>query len=736
MQAEEQYIRIEGTIKSVIYQNPENGYAVMRVDVGGDTVTMVVCLPDAAVGEHITTDGVWVSHQSYGQQFKSSRIERSLPTGSRAIYQYLASGAVKGIGPATASLIVDTFGDDTLEIIETEPERLAEVKGISMKKAVLIGNEFRRRSGMRTLMEFLVEYGVRPELAVKLYRYYGEDALDAVRDNPYILTNDSFGADFFEADTLALNLGFDGESPQRLESAVLFEMRHNLNNGHTFLPRGKLIAATSQLLDAAHDHVEDAVDSLEKNGYVIRDAVAGQDACYLCEMHEAELYVAARIGTMARNSSPVKKDIDRIVKTIEREQNVTYAALQREAVFLAAESEVMVLTGGPGTGKTTAIRGILALFDSLGLRTVLCAPTGRAAKRISELTGREASTIHRLLEAGYNIETDSITFSRDEGDPLEADAVILDEASMVDIILMASLLKAMRTGCRLVMVGDADQLPSVGPGNVFSDIIRSNAVNTICLTEIFRQAGESAIIINAHLINDGKIPDWTANKGDFFFMQRSTRERVTDTVVELCAERLPKNMGIDPSQIQVLSPTRQSETGTINLNKRLQAAVNPPGPDKKEKQYGEFIYREGDRVMQIRNNYDIIWKTADGFAGGTGIFNGDTGRIVSIDRQTETMTVDFEGRMTIYPFELLYDLEPAFAMTVHKAQGSEYRAVILCAMPGASSLMTRGVLYTAVTRARELLIIVGDPETASKMTLDDRKQRRYSGLRARLSPNV
>lgn len=735
MQSEGQYIRIEGDIRSVVYQNPENGYAVMRVDVGGDTVTAVGCLPDASAGEHIAADGVWTAHQSYGQQFKADRIERSMPTGKSAIYQYLALGAVKGIGPATAALIVDKFGDETLEIIETEPERLSEIKGISLKKAIAIGSEFRRRGGMRLIMEFLVEYGVRPELAVKLYRCYGDAALDAVRDNPYILSLESFGADFFEADTLALNLGFDSESPRRTEAAVLFEMRYNLNNGHVFLPRGKLVDATARLIDASHDSVDSALDRLEEHGYVIRDGVAGQDAFYLCDMHEAETYVAARLGEMARGGSPVKKDLDRLIKNIEREQGVTYAALQREAVLLAAESEVMVLTGGPGTGKTTAIRGILAMFDSLGLITALCAPTGRAAKRISELNGREASTIHRLLEAGYSMETDSIQFSRDEDNPLEADAVILDEASMVDITLMASLLRAMRRGCRLVLVGDADQLPSVGPGNVFSDIIRSNAVGTIRLTEIFRQAEASAIIRNAHLINGGQSPEWTENKGDFFFMQRSTRERAADTIVELCAERLPKNMGIDPSQIQVLSPTRQSETGTENLNRRIQAAVNPPRPDKNEKQYGEYIYREGDRVMQIRNNYDIIWKNTDGLTGGSGVFNGDTGRILHIDRQTETMEIDFDGRLTVYPFELLHDLEPAFAMTVHKAQGSEYRAVILCAMPGASALMTRGVLYTAVTRAKELLIIVGDTETASRMTADDRRQRRYSGLRARLDPN-
>lgn len=728
-----QYIRIEGSVQSVIYQNQENGYAVLRVGAEGDTVTVVGCLPDAAAGEHITADGVWTAHQSYGQQFKAEHIERSLPTNKRAIYQYLASGAVKGVGPATAALIVDAFGDETLEIIETDPERLSEIKGISMKKAFAIGADFRRRGGMRQLMEFLVQYGVRPELAVKLYRYYGEEAMAAVRDNPYILTEETFGADFFEADTLALGMGFEGDSAQRIEAAVVFEMRYNLGNGHTFLPRTKLIAATAQLIEGDADHISDSLDTLISHGYVVEEEIAGVDACYLTDMYEAEKYVADRIGAMAGRTTPVTRDIDRIVARIEKEQGIKYARLQRLAVELAAQWEVIVLTGGPGTGKTTAVRGILALFDALGLDTALAAPTGRAAKRMSEVTGREATTVHRLLEAGYDPETDSMVFSKNSEDMLKADAVILDESSMVDISLMASLLDAMSAGCRLVLVGDADQLPSVGPGNVFADIIRSERVPTVHLTEIFRQAQESAIVRNAHMINGGKVPNWGENKGDFFFMQRGNRERAADTIVELCAQRLPKNLGIESAQIQVLSPTRQGETGTVNLNKQLQAAVNPPSPDKKEKQYGEFTFREGDRVMQIRNNYDIMWKNEDGITGGMGIFNGDTGRILSIDNQSGIMTVDFEGRTAPYPFELLYELEPAFAMTVHKAQGSEYRAVILAAMPGASSLMTRGVLYTAVTRARELLIIVGDTETAARMTLDDRKQRRYSGLRARLS---
>jgi len=728
-----QYIQLEGTILNVIYQNSENGYAVLRLSTEGDTVTVVGCLPDAAAGERLYLEGVWVSHQSYGQQFKAEIIQRLLPTGRRAIFTYLASGAVKGIGPVLAKTIVEKFGDETLDIIESQPERLAEIKGISPRKAVSIGAEFNRRSGMRKLMEFLAQNGIRPELAIKLYKCYGEDSMDAVRDNPYILTHDMFGADFFEADTLALNLGFEGDSPQRIEAAVLFELRHNLNNGHTFLPKNKLIIATGQLLDAPGEPVEEALESLLDSGYVVCDEIAGLEACYLDNIYEDELYVAKRIGEMASFPEKSRTNPEKTISKIEKEQGIEYAENQKRAVLTAAKHHVMVLTGGPGTGKTTSVRGILAMLDMMGLETAIAAPTGRAAKRMSELTGREALTIHRLLEAGYTKESDEIEFSKNENDPLEADAVILDETSMVDITLMASLLRAMRPGCRLIMVGDADQLPSVGPGNVFSDIIRSGIVETVSLNEIFRQAKESAIVKNAHLINRGEIPDWGENKGDFFFLKRTSKEKAVETITELCTQRLPKNMGIPTGQIQVLSPVRQGETGTINLNKMLQRAINPPMEGKNEKIYGEFIFREGDKVMQIRNNYDIMWKNPDGIHAGMGLFNGDIGTILAIDTQNEIITVDFDDKIAQYPFELLYELEPAYAMTVHKAQGSEYKAVVLAAMPGASMLMTRGVLYTAVTRAKELLIIVGDNEVVSNMTLDDRKQRRYSGLRARLS---
>lgn len=716
----------------MIYANEENGYSVLRLSAGKEPVTVVGCIPAPCAGEELQLSGQWVTHASYGQQFKAEAVSRRLPTSKRAVFEFLAFGAVKGVGPVLAEAIVNAFGAKALDVMEEDPERLAEIRGISPKKALLIGKEFARQMGLRRLMEFLTQNGLKPYLAVRLYKAYGAEAMSAVRENPYVLAEDFIGADFFEADTLALNLGFEGDSRERIEAAVLFELKFNLQNGHTFLPYHKLVAATNQLIDVNPEGIEEALHSLMESGYVVPDEIAGQQACYLAAVYEAETYTAARIKELAGISPAREVNLTKLLGDIEKKSGITYAERQRSAVELAGKSGVLVLTGGPGTGKTTAVRGILALFEKLGLNPALAAPTGRAAKRMSELTGHEAVTIHRLLGAGFSGENEEIVFERCESDPLENGAVILDEASMIDIALMASLLKAMKPGCRLVLVGDADQLPPVGPGNVFRDIIRSEVVPTVRLNEIFRQARESRIIQNAHQINEGIMPDLTENGGDFFFLQRAARERTVETITELCAERLPKNMGIDPAQIQVLTPSRKNITGTENLNRCLQAALNPPAEGKKEKIYGEFVFREGDKVMQIRNNYDIIWKKPDNTESGMGIFNGDIGRILHIDNARETVTVEFEDKLAVYTFDMLGELEPAFAMTVHKSQGSEYKAVVFAVSRAAPALLTRSVLYTAVTRAKELLILVGEREIVAQMTANDKRQKRYSGLKARL----
>ena len=677
-------------------------------------------------------EGTWTRHASYGEQFKAEAVERRTPAGTKAIFDYLSSGAVKGIGAATARRMVEEFGEETLTVLEEHPERLTQIRGITRKKALAMGENFRLQMGMRRLLEFLGEHEVPLQLAMPLYRKYGDRALEIIRGNPYLLVDGELGVEFSTADKLALSMGMEGDDPQRIEAGLLFELAHNLDNGHTFLPRRKLLPATAQLieLEGETEALEDALEALLERGEVIQETVANEEAVYLHDLYEAEQYVAFRLSEMARGEQVPPAGLDGLIDRIQAEQGIVYAPQQRQAVELAAASQVMLLTGGPGTGKTTSLRGVLALFEQLGLETALAAPTGRAAKRLGELCGMEAATIHRLLETQYDPRSGRLVFARDEDDPLRADAVIVDETSMVDILLMRGLLSALRPECRLILVGDPDQLPSVGPGNLFSDLIRSRVVPMVRLTEIFRQAAESAIVRNAHGVNRGELPDLRDNKHDFFFLRRKDPARAAETIVELVQTRLPNNMGIPPEQIQVLSPTRKRVTGTAALNRAIQEAVNPPAPDRPERRFGEYVFRQGDRVMQVRNNYDVIWK--DGLTTGMGVFNGDIGQIVEVDNRSELITVDFEGRLVEYTPDMLGELEPAYAITVHKAQGSEYRAVILSVSDGAPVLLTRGVLYTAITRARELLILVGDEDVVARMTANDRQQRRYSGLRWRL----
>ena len=723
---------INGIISSVIYLNDENGYAVVRMETdSGEMVTAVGCLPYIAPGEMISAEGSWVTHAQHGRQFKIEQSNRLLPTSADGIYEYLAGSTVKGIGPATAALIVDRFKEKSLDILEMHPEKLAEIKGISLTKAKDLSASFKKQAGVRRLTEFLCAYGIKPLVALKLYRAYGSAALETVHENPYIISASHIGASFAEADNLALELGIEGDSINRISAAVLFELQHNSGNGHCFIPRDKLIAATSQLISVPADLVSDAIDSLSENGGLVCDKVANLNVCYLTELYEAETYTAERLKSMVGLKTKSSANIERLITKLESLYDISYAPLQKQSIELALNNRILVITGGPGTGKTTILKGILSLYDELELETLLAAPTGRAAKRMSELTGREASTIHRLLGAKMAEDGETVVFSKHEGDPLNCDALVLDECSMVDITLMSSLLRALKPGCRLLLVGDADQLPSVGPGNVFSDIIRSQTVPTVRLTEIFRQKGDSRIVRNAHMINRGEHPDFEANTGDFFRLRRLKGGTAVETIVELCARRLTENMKIPSASIQVLSPTRKGETGTVNLNKRLQAALNPPSESKKEKLFGEAVFRVGDRVIQTKNNYDTIWKTKGGVSGA-GVYNGDIGTITQIDPITETLTVDFEDKLATYSFEMLNELEHAWALTVHKSQGSEYRAVVLALSGDVQMLLTRGVLYTAVTRAKELLIMVGDDNIAHRMIDNNKQSRRYSALRLRL----
>ncbi len=722
--------QLEGVVSAIIYQNEENGYTILRLDVKDEEITVVGSMPGVSPGEYLTITGRWVRHATYGQQFRADIVERRLPEGIKEIFHYLSSGALKGVGKATARQLIEEFGDDVLNVIEEHPEQLATLRGVSLKRARQISESFRAQMGMRRLMEFLAQHAIPMEVAVPLRRAYGDVALEVLKNNPYILVEGEFGLEFSKADTLALELGVEGEDPLRLEAGLIFELAHNLNNGHTFLPHRKLLEATAALLSVEFSLLEQSLDGLQQRGEVIREDIAGQDAVYLPPVYEAEQAIASRIAEMSREELLPPEGLERLLKKIQREQGITYAPQQKQAVELAASKQVMLLTGGPGTGKTTCLRGVLALFEAMGLETALAAPTGRAAKRLGELCGTEASTIHRLLETGFDPQSGKLVFTHDSYDPLNVDAVIVDETSMVDIVLMSALLDALPGGCRLVLVGDPDQLPSVGPGNLFSDLIRSEVVPTVRLTEIFRQAAQSAIIRNAHMVNHGEVPDLRRNDNDFFFMIRRDAQSTLDTVVDLCRRRLPERLGIPTDQIQVLSPTRRRGTGTGALNQALQQALNPPLEGKGERRFGDWIFRSGDRVMQVKNNYDILWREDGGLRSGMGVFNGDIGVIRSIDK--EEITVDFDGRIVTYSPDMLGELEPAFAVTVHKSQGSEYRAVILTALEGAPMLMTRGVLYTAITRARDLFIVVGDDAAVVQMIHNDRQTRRYSGLKARL----
>lgn len=730
--AEEQTI-LRGTVSAVVYQNEENGYAVLRLKTDeGETVTVVGTIPLLAVGERLAVTGKWMRHASYGQQFAADFLERQMPDGADEILAYLSSRAIRGIGPMTAKKLVARFGSQTLEVLEKHPEQLAELPGFSAAKAAQINEAFCAQVGLRRLIEFLVGYHLPPELAMRLYQCYGELAVDAVKDDPYLLTEPFFGADFALVDQFALAMGVEADDPRRVEAGVVFELRHNTGNGHVFLPLNKLMAATAQLLGLDETDAAQAVARLTENDRLIAEPLSSLTAVYLPELYEAETQVAQRLRAMA-DAAPEEPDgLDEALRALPRRTHIDYAPAQTEAIRKAACCQVLLLTGGPGTGKTTTLAGILALLDELGQRAMLAAPTGRAAKRLTELTDRPASTIHRLLESQFDPETGAMGFYHNEHEPLDADVMIVDETSMVDLTLMHALLRALRPGCRLILVGDPDQLPSVGAGNLFSDLLRSERLETVRLTEIFRQARQSLIVMNAHAVNHGQMPVLNDTSRDFFFMKRPP-EAVAATVRDLCHHRLPDNMHIPASQIQVLSPTRRGPTGTAHLNEILQESLNPPAPDKPQKQYGGVTFRLGDRVMQIRNNYDLFWRQTGGFGSGTGVFNGDMGVITAMDLREETLCVSFDDdREATYAFDQLGELELAYAMTVHKSQGSEYRAVVMVVSGGSSLLHTRGVLYTAITRARELLVLVGEAQVVANMTANDRQARRYSGLRLRL----
>jgi len=751
-------ITLQGMVESIIYHNDDNGYTVFTIDCEEQPLTLanyqdddektITCtghFPDLHEGESLKITGAFVNNPRYGWQLAVSRAEKAAPSTVAAIEKYLGSGVIKGIGARMAKRIVTRFGADTLDILESEPEKLAEINGITLKRAVEFSEVFHAQTEIRQVMLFLHEYGISPVYAKKIHKVYKDATIEVVRQNPYKLADDIDGIGFKKADAIAFKLGISRDAPERVSAGVRFILWEASNDGNVYIPASKLIGMAVELLGAPAQVIDNEMVRMQLARLIVREKDPenpDEALVFLSPLYYAEVAVARRLAALAaahRSTESHADDVKGTIEALERETNIELSAGQRQAILSALTEGVLVITGGPGTGKTTAINTLIALLEHKGFKISLAAPTGRAAKRMSEATGREAKTVHRLLEVTY-ISEDSRrqVFNKNEDEPLETDVLIVDEASMMDIVLTHSLLKAVPIGTRLILVGDVDQLPSVGPGNVLKDIISSDTVAVVRLTEIFRQAAESAIITNAHQINQGKYPELNARDNDFFFVRRGQQDDVVAALLDLVVKRLPDYKGYENlHDIQVLTPMRKSVLGVSGLNGLLQAKLNPRKKGKNEREYGQTIFREGDKVMQIRNNYDATWEIIDkhGYVDdqGEGIFNGDMGIIKEIDEDSGALTVLFDdNRQVQYDFTQLDELELAYAVTVHKSQGSEYRVVVMPIFGGPPMLLTRNLLYTAVTRAKELCVLVGVPECLNRMVDNNRITARQTALARRL----
>ena len=716
---------LSGSVEEITFRNEENGFTVLTLNVDGEPQVVVGILPDVTPGEQLRVCGRWDQHATFGRQLRAETCERKLPSTAADLLHYLSGGAIKGIGPATAVKIVEMFGEDAFDVLEHSPQRLARVKGISPAKAMEICQRFREQFAVREVMLALEKLGLTAAECMRAYKVFDVHTPEKVRENPYCLCGERIGIPFERVDALAAALPDKPDALFRAMAGIEHAVRYNLRNGHTCLPREKLFAPCRELLGVSDAQIGAAMDALVQAGRLIEQELDGKPFLFLPTLYEAERSAADHMRMKLRFPPAGHSTLAQEIRHAEALEGVQYAEKQRQAIRTAAEKGLLILTGGPGTGKTTALRGILRLYEEQGLDVALAAPTGRAAKRMQEVTGRSAKTLHRLLEVEWD-ESDHPRFQRNERNPIDASAVIVDELSMVDVYVFSSLLKALPLGCRLVMVGDSDQLPPVGAGNVLHDLIGSGRIPTVRLHEVFRQAQESLIVTNAHRIVHGEMPELSCKTRDFFFLER-TASATAATVCDLVSERLPRAYGYDPTEdIQVLCPSRKGPNGTVALNRLLQSQLNPASPEKNEIQIRGIVFRTGDKVMQIRNNYDVEWTR--GSEEGVGVFNGDIGVLTDIDLGTGELTVVFDGRTAVFSVQQAQDLEPAYAVTVHKSQGSEFPAVVMPVAGVVQQLKYRNLLYTAVTRARQNLILVGSAQEVRDMTDNDRKSRRYTAL--------
>ncbi len=720
-------VELSGSVEDVIYKNADNGYTVINLGCDEGLIAVVGNLGDVNEGERLSLRGGWITSPKYGRQFKAAMCERSMPETESEISAYLGSGVIKGLGPAIAKKIVKQFGTEALDIIDNDCMQLTVIKGITSDKALYISNEYHKITGVNEVIKFLGEYNFGPAHAISVWSAFEHDSIKQIKTNPYILCTSGIDIDFRSVDRMAADLGFDAENSDRVRAGIVYVLHENANAGHTCLPTEKLRESVCDNLGIERRQFESCLDDCEEKDWVVRITLGKREFVYLPEYYLAENYIAKKLAFMLRTSAQYEKDYSDEIRGVEFSENIQYEDLQRAAISACLTGSVFILTGGPGTGKTTTLNGVIKILKAQKKRILLCAPTGRAAKRMSDLTGEPARTIHRLLEVDFTAKGE-LKFKRNETNPLPADVVIADEMSMVDALLMCSLVRAIKPTSKFIMVGDSNQLPSVGAGNVLKDLIASHYIPSVELKEIFRQAAQSLIVTNAHRIVNGEFPVLDDRQNDFFFMNKSLESDIAELVIQLAKQRLPDTYGFSPiDDIQVLCPTKMGMAGTKELNKQLQSALNPPSQNKAELKFFDVIFRTGDKVMQTKNDYDVLWTKNN--EKGSGIFNGDIGIIRSVDRFSQNVTIDFEGRVAIYTSEMLRRLEHAYAITIHKSQGSEYDAVIIPITAFTHNLLYRNLLYTGVTRAKKMIIVIGTKELVKTMVDNNRKMLRYSLLR-------